>query len=124
MISLKENTILALSNLLSANVESGLKYSLSMGYHEDTQIRTAFMQVLSNILNQGTEFEGLGENTIKSRYSQLVEVRRKIYEFSCRSIHKMMIAAIGTTSGNRTCIMRCSYCSRSGRSSWCPVFHL
>jgi hypothetical protein len=71
---LKDYTILALSNLLSANVDSGLKYSLSMGYHEDTKTRTAFMQVLTNILNQGTEFEGLAENAMKDRYEKLVEV--------------------------------------------------
>ncbi|CAG8508989.1 2177_t:CDS:10 [Funneliformis mosseae] len=71
---LKDYTILALSNLLSANVDSGLKYSLSMGYHEDTKTRTAFMQVLTNILNQGTEFEGLAENAMKDRYEKLVEL--------------------------------------------------
>ncbi|CAG8574310.1 8733_t:CDS:10, partial [Diversispora eburnea] len=71
---LKDYTILALSNLLSANVESGLKYSLSMGYHEDSKTRTAFMQVLTNILNQGTEFEGLAENAMNDRYDKLVEL--------------------------------------------------
>lgn len=45
-----------------------------MGYHEDTKTRTAFMQVLTNILNQGTEFEGLAENAMKDRYEKLVEV--------------------------------------------------
>ncbi|CAG8444039.1 5054_t:CDS:10 [Acaulospora morrowiae] len=71
---LKDYTIIALSNLLSANVDSGLKYSLSMGYHEDTKTRTAFMLVLRNILHRGTEFEGLGENAVKDRYERLVEV--------------------------------------------------
>jgi len=71
---LKDYTILALSNLLSANVESGLKFSLSMGYHEDSKTRTAFMQVLTNILNQGAEFEGLDENAMKERYNRLVDV--------------------------------------------------
>jgi neurofibromin 1 len=71
---LKDYTILALSNLLSANVESGLRFSLSMGYHEDSKTRTAFMQVLTNILNQGAEFEGLDENAMKERYNRLVEV--------------------------------------------------
>ncbi|CAG8690559.1 16645_t:CDS:2, partial [Dentiscutata heterogama] len=69
---LKDYTILALSNLLSANVDSGLKFSLSMGYHEDTKTRTAFMQVLTNILNQGTEFEGLAENAMNDRYDRLL----------------------------------------------------
>ncbi|CAG8450213.1 2329_t:CDS:10 [Ambispora leptoticha] len=71
---LKDYTILALSNLLSANVDAGLKYSLSMGYHEDTKTRTAFMQVLTNILKQGTEFDGLAENAINDQYARLVEL--------------------------------------------------
>ncbi|CAG8470540.1 8562_t:CDS:10 [Ambispora gerdemannii] len=71
---LKDYTILALSNLLSANVDAGLKYSLSMGYHEDAKTRTAFMQVLTNILQQGTEFDGLAENAINDRYEKLVEL--------------------------------------------------
>jgi hypothetical protein len=32
------------------------------------------MQVLTNILQQGTEFEGLGENVLSDRYSKLVDV--------------------------------------------------
>ncbi|KAI9475616.1 MAG: hypothetical protein EXX96DRAFT_506141 [Benjaminiella poitrasii] len=71
---LKESTILAMSNLLSANVDIGLKYSLSMGYHDDTQMRTAFMKVLTNILNQGTEFETLAETVITDRYEKLVDM--------------------------------------------------
>ncbi|CAG8637906.1 2796_t:CDS:10, partial [Cetraspora pellucida] len=71
---LKDYTILALSKLLSANVDSGLRYSISMAYHEDTKTRTAFVQVLTNILNQGAEFEGLGENAVKDRYERLVDM--------------------------------------------------
>lgn len=71
---LKDLTILAMSNLLSANVDAGLKYSLAMGYHEDSRTRTAFMQVLTNILNQGTEFETLAENVMTDRYEKLVDV--------------------------------------------------
>ncbi|OZJ06244.1 hypothetical protein BZG36_00849 [Bifiguratus adelaidae] len=71
---LKEYTILALSNLLSANIDAGLKYSLSMGYHEDSKTRTAFMQVLTNILNQGTEFENLSENAVSERHDKLMDL--------------------------------------------------
>ena len=39
------------------------------------------MQVLTNILNQGTEFEGLAENAMKDRYEKLVEVFDTIYFF-------------------------------------------
>ena len=71
---LKDYTILAMSNLLSANVDAGLKYSLAMGYHEDTRTRTAFMQVLTNILKQGAEFETLAESVMTDRYEKLIDV--------------------------------------------------
>ena len=72
---MKELTILAMSHLLSANVDAGLKYSLSMGYDDDQETRTAFMQVLTNILNQGTEFETLAESVMTDRYEKLIDVR-------------------------------------------------
>ncbi|KAI8053543.1 hypothetical protein BDF21DRAFT_441145 [Thamnidium elegans] len=71
---MKELTILAMSHLLSANVDAGLKYSLSMGYDDDQETRTAFMQVLTNILNQGTEFETLGESVMTDRYEKLIDM--------------------------------------------------
>ncbi|KAI9476257.1 MAG: hypothetical protein EXX96DRAFT_293488 [Benjaminiella poitrasii] len=71
---LKNYTILALSNLLSANVDAGLKYSFSMGYHEDTRTRSAFMEVLTNILNQGTEFETLAETVMTDRYEKVIDM--------------------------------------------------
>ncbi|KAI9026450.1 hypothetical protein CLU79DRAFT_741805 [Phycomyces nitens] len=71
---LKNFTILALSNLLSANIDIGLKYSLSMGYHEDSRTRSAFMQVLTNVLNQGTEFETLSETVMTDRYEKLIDM--------------------------------------------------
>ncbi|KAI0230569.1 Ras GTPase activating protein ira2 [Massospora cicadina] len=71
---LKDYTILALSNLLSANIETGLKYSLSMGYHEDTKTRSAFMQVLTNILKQGTEFTSLSQTTDKDRFQKVLDI--------------------------------------------------
>ncbi|KAG0047826.1 Ras GTPase activating protein ira2 [Gryganskiella cystojenkinii] len=71
---LKDYTIKALSNMLSANIETGLKYSLSMGYHEDDRTRTAFMQVLTNILKQGTEFAVLSESGMEDRYEKLIDL--------------------------------------------------
>ncbi|KAL1920332.1 uncharacterized protein VTP21DRAFT_1478 [Calcarisporiella thermophila] len=74
---LKEQTILALSNLLSANVDAGLKYTLLKGYHEDTRTRTAFMQVLTNMLNLGTGFDALAMNFVSSRaekYEKLIDI--------------------------------------------------
>ncbi|KAK8844111.1 hypothetical protein IAR55_006905 [Kwoniella newhampshirensis] len=51
--------ISVLSNLLSANIDVGLKHCLALGYHEDSSLRTVFMQLLTNILQQGTRFGGL-----------------------------------------------------------------
>ncbi|KAJ3097067.1 Ras GTPase activating protein ira2 [Phlyctochytrium planicorne] len=76
--TLKEYTILALSNLLSANIDIGLKYSLSMGYHDDLKTRAAFMQVLTNLLDSGAaeQFANLGEEAAatRARYERLVEL--------------------------------------------------
>lgn len=79
---LKETAVTAVSNLLSANVDAGLRHALAMGYHEDVKTRTAFMQVLSNILNQGAQFDTLAENIITDRYEKLVEVRMQICFYS------------------------------------------
>ncbi|KAL7332161.1 hypothetical protein PS15p_204242 [Mucor circinelloides] len=71
---MKELTIMAMSHLLSANVDAGLKYSLSMGYDDDPETRMAFTQVLTNILNQGTEFETLAESVMTDRYEKLIDM--------------------------------------------------
>ncbi|KAI8076544.1 uncharacterized protein B0P05DRAFT_546306 [Gilbertella persicaria] len=71
---MKELTVLAMSHLLSANVDAGLKYSLSMGYDEDQEARKAFMQVLTNILDHGIEFETLAENVMTDRYEKLIDI--------------------------------------------------
>ncbi|KAG0187398.1 Ras GTPase activating protein ira2 [Apophysomyces sp. BC1034] len=71
---LKHYAILALSNLLSANIDVGLKYSFSMGYNEDLRTRTAFTQVMTNILNQGAEFETLSDTVVTDSYEKLVDM--------------------------------------------------
>jgi len=72
--SFQDLAIQALSNLLSANVDVGLKFSLEIGYHDDLQTRTAFMHVLTNILTQGTEFGALGDSAIGEKYEKLIDV--------------------------------------------------
>ena len=69
-----ELAITALSNLLSANIDVGLKHSLGIGYHEDLDIRTAFVKVLCNILIQGTEFNNLSDAAVNQKYDELLEV--------------------------------------------------
>lgn len=94
MAPLKNYTILALSNLLSANVDAGLKYSFSMGYHEDTRTRSAFMEVLTNILNQGTEFETLADTVMTDRYEKVIDVSN----FHASAILQYLIFAIDAGS--------------------------
>jgi len=75
---LKDYSILALSNLLSSNIDIGLKYSLPLGYHEDTKTRAAFMQIFTNIVNQVSDFDDLSEENkermMKERYKKLIDL--------------------------------------------------
>ena len=72
--SLRNATIQAMSNLLSANIDSGLMHSIGLGYHKDLQTRAAFMEVLTKILQQGTEFDTLAETVLADRFEQLVQL--------------------------------------------------
>ncbi|KAI1644280.1 uncharacterized protein F4817DRAFT_225030 [Daldinia loculata] len=72
--STSELSITILSNLLSANIDVGLKYSLSIGYNENVEIRTAFIKVLYNILVQGTEFSNLSDKAVNEKYDELLEL--------------------------------------------------
>ena len=72
--SLRKATIQAMSNLLSANIDSGLMHSIGLGYHKDLQTRAAFMEVLTKILQQGTEFDTLAETVLADRFEQLVQL--------------------------------------------------
>jgi len=69
---LPEVTILAVSYLVTANIQHGLEYFRIMGYHEDEETRSAFLRVLSNILNQGAEFDTGDESGDK--YYKLLEI--------------------------------------------------
>ncbi len=72
--SMADLAITILSNLLSANIDVGLKHSLSIGYHENVEIRTAFVKVLYNILMQGNEFHNLSDTAVNERYDELLDV--------------------------------------------------
>lgn len=73
-MTMPELAITALSNLLSANIDVGLKHSLGIGYHEDLDIRTAFVKVLCNILIQGTDFNNLSDAAVNEKYDELLHV--------------------------------------------------
>ncbi|XP_014223009.1 neurofibromin isoform X2 [Trichogramma pretiosum] len=72
--ALRNSTIQAMSNLLSANIDSGLMHSIGLGYNRDLQTRAAFMEVLTKILQQGTEFDTLAETVLADRFEQLVQL--------------------------------------------------
>uniref|UniRef100_A0A8C0QMM8 Neurofibromin n=1 Tax=Chelonoidis abingdonii TaxID=106734 RepID=A0A8C0QMM8_CHEAB len=74
LASLQHCTVLAMSNLLNANVDSGLMHSIGLGYHKDLQTRATFMEVLTKILQQGTEFDTLAETVLADRFERLVEL--------------------------------------------------
>ncbi|KAI9830851.1 MAG: hypothetical protein M1819_005376 [Sarea resinae] len=72
--STTELAIIGLSNLLSANIDVGLKQALGTGYHANVEIRAAFMRVLYNILIQGTEFSRLSNSALNEKYDLLLEL--------------------------------------------------
>jgi len=69
---LHDCTVLSLCNLLSSNIDVGLKFALNVGYDEDTKIRTALMNVLKNILQHGLDFDDHIQATADDRYLKLV----------------------------------------------------
>lgn len=71
---LREFSCSAMSHLLSANIDVGLGHSISMGYHEDESVRLAFVEVLTKVLHQGTEFDTLAETVLSDRYTKLVQL--------------------------------------------------
>lgn len=48
--------------------------SAGLGYHKDLQTRATFMEVLTKILQQGTEFDTLAETVLADRFERLVEL--------------------------------------------------
>lgn len=114
--TLRNVTIQAMSNLLSANIDSGLMHSIGnlytmknrfcnyheclisdLGYNRDLQTRAAFMEVLTKILQQGTEFDTLAETVLADRFEQLVQLVTMISDKGELPI-AMALANVVTTS--------------------------
>lgn len=74
LVPLKQSAILALSNLLASNIATGLHHSLPLAYQDDLQLRTAFMQMMTNVLNQGAAFEDLERLSASQRQSKLIDL--------------------------------------------------
>ena len=56
---------------------------VGLGYHRDPQTRAAFMEVLTKILQQGTEFETLAETALAERYEKLVDLVTMVGDKVC-----------------------------------------
>lgn len=68
-----------------------------MGYNRDPQTRAAFMEVLTKILQQGTEFDTLAETVLADRFEQLVQLATMISDKGELPI-AMALANVVTTS--------------------------
>ncbi|CAO3616009.1 unnamed protein product [Cunninghamella blakesleeana] len=93
LASCKDKVIICLSNLLCSNIDIGLKYAMSMVYYNDCQIRTAFIKVLDNILNQGTGFEELGETVRSENYKKMVQLLFKYDSAIISSLYQVCSVA-------------------------------
>ncbi|KAI6650423.1 Neurofibromin isoform X3 [Oopsacas minuta] len=72
---LRSLSIKSITNLLSANVQYGLQHTIGLGYHENTLIRTSFMEVLTNLLQQrGGMFEELSDSAKKIHYETILDL--------------------------------------------------
>ncbi|KIO22012.1 hypothetical protein M407DRAFT_28426 [Tulasnella calospora MUT 4182] len=74
--ALRELIISGLTNLLSANMEAGLKHYLPMGYNEDPRTRRIFVHVFARVLQQGTSLVAVNSLDDSDRYSRLCEMVR------------------------------------------------
>ncbi len=72
---LRELVISGLTNLLSANMEAGLRHCLPMGYHDDPRTRRIFVHMFARVLQQGTNLVAINTLEDNDRYSRLCEVR-------------------------------------------------
>jgi hypothetical protein len=71
---LRDLAITTISNLVNANVESGLPYCLPMAYNEDIRTRTSFLQLFTKMLEQRVDLEELDDALPMDRNERIVEV--------------------------------------------------
>nr|XP_039272479.1 neurofibromin-like [Styela clava] len=76
LMALRHSTILAMSNMLSANIEYGFVHAMVLAYHTDFHTRSAFLEVLTKILQQQgpVRFDMLKDTTLSDRFDHLVEL--------------------------------------------------
>ncbi|KAH9030143.1 hypothetical protein EDB85DRAFT_1456161 [Lactarius pseudohatsudake] len=71
---IRELVVEALSRLISANPESGVKHSLSMAYDPDPRQRLIFSYVFARVMGQGAKFEAQEAPVSFSGRSRLCEL--------------------------------------------------
>lgn len=101
-------SVMALSNLLSANIDSALEYFITMGYHEDLETRASFLKVLTNILNQ-VLLSLLSEDVCQVLYSERLHSPLQTRE---RNSILSLRRATDMTNYSICCLIR------SSRSCW------
>lgn len=81
---LRESTVTAISNLLNANVEAGLRYCLPMAYSDDLRTKTSFIQLFTKMLEQRADLEDLDDALPLDRIEKIVEVCQTVVGSDCR----------------------------------------
>lgn len=70
-----ELVVTGLVNMLNANLEIGMKHSLTLGYDSDPERRAVFCQVVARVLRSGAEFDNASSQNLGVRRNRLCEVR-------------------------------------------------
>jgi len=71
---LRDLAITTISNLVNANLESGLPYCLPMACSDDVRARTSFLYLFTRMLEQRVDFEDLDDALPLDRNERIVEV--------------------------------------------------
>ncbi|KAG8833280.1 Ras GTPase activating protein ira2 [Serendipita sp. 399] len=95
--NIRELAIMGISNMLSANMDAGLKHCLSYGYHDDPKMRATFILIFTRVLRQGARFDGVETAPTQPRQRRLCEM--------VRNDMLLAIAVCETTSVNEIDIM-------------------
>lgn len=84
----------------------------ALGYHKDPQTRAAFMEVLTKILQQGTEFKTLAETALADRFERLVELVTMIGDKGELPIAMALATVVPTQQMVKTHLFLVTYPSR------------
>lgn len=91
-------------------MQASLYVVVALGYHKDPQTRAAFMEVLTKILQQGTEFHDLAETALADRFERLVELVTMIGD---KGELPIAMALASVVSFNQMVMFYCCSCLKS-----------